>query len=324
MNSSDLYIVSLKDPRDNHHRLFTFLANVAKKYHDSRQCGRKNRHCSPLREYVRTQEVDTTKQINSSLFVNALLYYIFSEAGVTAMLLDKHGRIYPSNVFSKLYKASWQREITSSREVAFNRIHDVCCTILDQSDIEFAAFIDHVIVLNFLNACVKHDMPSYCAETKIYSQQVNNVIMEWAAAYVDALVMPRSDESPYQIRKQKDSLITALQAEALPTKQEVTQEASATTISEPVQSAEETTQTIELTPAGPKELAEAFKTVCMALEKNWSEELKDIITDLLAPAEEQVKDLDNEIAALQAKKDRMELELRALYTLMRCWDEKAN
>lgn len=324
MNSSDLYIVSLKDPRDNHDRLFTFLIDVIKKYNESRQCSRKNRRCSAIRTYVRETEIDTATQINSGLFVNALLYYIFSEAGIGTMLLDKHGRIYPSNVFSKLYKASWQREITASREVAFRKIHDVCCEILEQSDMEFASFIDHVVVLHYLNACVEHEMPAYTAETHTYSQQVNNVIMEWAAAYADAVIAPRADEAAFKIKKQKDDIITALQAEALPTMPEMTQEASATTISEPVQSAEETTQTVELTPAGPKELAEAFKAVCVALEKNWSAELKKIITDLLAPAEEQVKDLSNEIAALQAKKDRMELELRALNTLMCCWDAKAN
>jgi hypothetical protein len=334
MTSSDLYVLSLTDAKDNHDRLMTFLACAARKYNESRQCSRKNRKCIATKLFVQEPEIDVTTQMNSSLFVNALLYYVFSEAGVTSMMLDKHGRAYPSNVFSKLYKPAWQREITRTREIAFKNIQEICCNILDQSDLEFASFVEQVLVLNYLNMCKEKEMPAYNPDTKKYIQKVNNTIMDWAANYVEAIILPAAVETPsYAIKMQQEDILAALESEALPTTSTKEQKvvtaapavasvASEAAIAPAVEQVEEEQTQIELHPAKPEELAEAFKTVCLAMEAGWSAEVHTAILDRLAPARQLMEQLDAEIAALTIRRDNLANELKAYGQLMSCWAAK--
>lgn len=341
MTSSDLFIVSLTDAKDNHDRLLTFLSCAARKYNESRQCSRKNGKRMPLKEFVRDQEIDISTQINASLFVNSLLYYVFSEAGIEKLMQDRNNWKYPSKVFTRLYKPTWQKEITSAKKVAFKNIHNVCCNILDMSDVGFATFIENVAVLNYLNMCTETSIPAYNADTKRYSQRVNNTIMSWAVDYTNALIKPESDmPAAYSIKLNQDKIIESLRTEALPTTPETPaeekqpiQEVTTASVPEertisvasdaPLTDADLAVE-VDMHPAGPEELAETFRAMCLAMEHSWSPELKTHLENLLAPAKELVMQLSADISSMVKRRDRLAMELNAISTLMRCWEQKSN
>lgn len=341
MTSSDLFIVSLTDAKDNHDRLLTFLSCAARKYNESRQCSRKNGKRMPLKEFVRDQEIDISKQINASLFVNSLLYYVFSEAGIEKLMQDRNNWMYPSKVFTRLYKPTWQKEITSVKKVAFKNIHDVCCNILDMADVGFAAFIENVAVLNYLNMCTATSIPAYNAETKRYSQRVSNTIMSWAVDYTNALIKPESDmPAAYSIKLNQDKIIESLRTEARPTTPEtpaeekqpvqevaiasVPEEQLISVTSEEAPASTEEPVTVAMHPAGPEELAETFRAMCLAMECSWCPELKTNLENLLAPAKELVMQLSADINSMVKRRDKLAMELNAISTLMRCWEQKYN
>jgi hypothetical protein len=177
-------------------------------------------------------------------------------------------------------------------------------------------------------------MPAYNPETKQYIQKVNNTIMDWAANYVEAIILPAAVETPsYALKMQQEDILTALEAEALPTTstKEKTMEAAVPAVASAVSEAaiapvakqveEEQTQ-IELHPAKPEELAEAFKAVCLAMETGWSAEVHTAILDRLAPARQLMEQLDAEIAALTIRRDNLANELKAYGQLMSCWAAK--
>lgn len=341
MTSSDLFIVSLTDAKDNHDRLFTFISCAARKYNESRQCAKKNGKRMPLREFVRDQEIDISTQINASLFVNSLLYYVFSEAGIENLMQDRNNWKYPSKVFTRLYKPTWQKEITSVKKMAFKNIHDVCCTILDMSDVGFAVFIENVVILNYLNMCGTTKIPAYNPDTKRYSQRVNNAIMSWAVDYINALLKPIPDTPmAYSIKLKQDKIIEELRTEALPTTPEIpaaeeqpTQEITTASVpeerlisiaSDAALAPEDLAVEVDMHPAGPEELAETFRAMCLAMERGWGPELKTNLENLLGPAKNLVSQLNADINSMVKRRDRLVMELNAISTLMMCWEQKSN
>lgn len=341
MTSSDLFIVSLTDAKDNHDRLLTFLSCAARKYNESRQCSKKNGKRMPLLEFVRDQEIDISTQINASLFVNSLLYYVFSEAGLDKLMQDRNNWKYPSKVFTRLYKPAWQKEITSGKKMAFKNIHDVCCTILDMSDVGFAVFIENVVALNYLNMCGTTKIPAYNPDTKRYSQRVSNTIMSWAVDYINALIKPIPDTPmAYSIKLKQDKIIEELRTEALPTTPETpaaeeqpVQEVTAASVPEErtISAASDAPLTdtdlpveVDMHPAGPEELAETFRVMCLAMERGWGPELKTHLENLLGPAKNLVAQLNADINSMVKRRDRLVMELNAISTLMMCWEQKSN
>lgn len=341
MTSSDLFIVSLTDAKDNHDRLLTFLSCAARKYNESRQCSRKNGKRMPLKEFVRDQEIDISTQINASLFVNSLLYYVFSEAGIEKLMQDRNNWKYPSKVFTRLYKPTWQKEITSAKKVAFKNIHNICCNILDMSDVGFATFIENVAVLNYLNMCTETNIPAYNADTKRYSQRVSNTIMSWAVDYTNALIKPESDmPAAYSIKLNQNKIIESLRTEALPTTPETPAEEKqpiqeVTTASVPEKrtisvasdaplAPEDLSVEVDMHPAGPEELAETFKAMCLAMERSWCPAIKTHLENLLGPAKKLVMQLNDDINSMVKRRDRLVMELNAISALMMCWEQKSN
>lgn len=217
MDSSELFIVDPKDPQENHDRLLTFLYCVIRKYNESRQCKQTRRSGMQLLRPVKEQKVDTRSEINASLFLNSVLYYVFSESGLNSMMKDRHKRPYASNVLSALYRKSWTRECTTQRELIFKLINKTCCNVLDQSDVEFAGFIERVLLPLYLGACASSGMPSYDQATAVYSQPAKNSILEWAASYWNAFILlDESEGTGLEIKKRKHAVIAAIRAEERP------------------------------------------------------------------------------------------------------------
>lgn len=217
MDSSELFIVDPKDPQENHDRLLTFLVCVIRKYNESRQCKQTKRSGLHLLRPVKDQRIDTKSAINASLFLNSVLYYVFSESGLSAMMRDKHKRPYASNVLSALYRKSWTRECTAQRELIFKLINKTCCSVLDQSDIEFAGFVERVLLPLYLGACSSSGIPSYDSATGIYSQPAKNSILEWAASYWNAIILlDESEGTGIEIKKRKKAVIADIRAKERP------------------------------------------------------------------------------------------------------------
>ena len=220
MDSSKLYIVDLKDPVDNHRRLLQFLCDAVTKYYNSRNGCRKGTRRVPLKEYSLEEAINTSTTVNASLIINALLYHVFSEAGLTKHMRDKHGRLYCSNVLSKLYGESWERAISKNREVAFRLVNTTCRTVLDMQDIDFAGFIERVVVPLYLNMCESADMPAYDPETRTYSQDMQSAILKWAASYMNATMHPGSEPAAWTIYAEMESVIAQLREARVPTEPE--------------------------------------------------------------------------------------------------------
>lgn len=217
MDSSELFIVDPKDPQENHDRLLTFLYCVIRKYNESRQCKQTKRSGMQLLRPVKEQKVDTRSEINASLFLNSVLYYVFSESGLNSMMKDRHKRPYASNVLSSLYRKSWTRECTPQRELIFKLVNKTCCSVLDQSDIEFAGFIERVLLPLYLGACASSGIPSYDKATAVYSQPAKNSILEWAASYWNAIILlDESEGTGLEIKKRKHAVIAEIRAEERP------------------------------------------------------------------------------------------------------------
>lgn len=232
MDSSELFIVDPKDPQENHDRLLTFLVCVIRKYNESRQCKQTKRSGLQLLHPVKEQKVDTRSEINASLFLNSVLYYVFSESGLSSMMRDKHKRPYASNVLSALYRKSWTRDCTPQRELIFKLVNKTCCNVLDQSDVEFAGFVERVLLPLYLGACASSGMPSYDKTTAVYSQPAKNSILEWAASYWNAIILlDESEGTGIEIKKRKKAVIAEIRAEERPD-EEVAPAATPLTVSE--------------------------------------------------------------------------------------------
>lgn len=230
MDSSELFIVDPKDPQENHDRLLTFLYCVIRKYNESRQCKQTRRSGMQLLRPVKDQSIDTKSTINASLFLNSVLYYVFSESGLNSMMKDKYKRPYVSNVLSSLYRKSWTRKCTPQRELIFKLVNKNCCSVLDQSDIEFAGFIERVLVPLYLGACASSGIPSYDKATAVYSQPAKNSILEWAASYWNAIILlDESEGTGLEIKKRKHAVIAEIRAEERPDEEVIPADATLVT-----------------------------------------------------------------------------------------------
>ena len=261
MDSSELFVVDLKDPQDNHDRLLKFLVCATRKYNESRQCKQVRRSAAYLLRPSKEQKIDAKHEINASLFFNAVLYYVFSEAGLSSMMRDKKKRPYASNVLSALYRKSWTRECTSQRELIFKLVNQVCCSVLDQSDIEFAGFVERVLLPLYLGASASSGMPSYNSETGEYSQPAKNSILEWASSYWNAVILlDESEGTGVEIKKRKKAVIAEIRAAERPD-EEVVPVATPLVTSDAFFQAEQglgTAEAVEYTTCATTDATEAF------------------------------------------------------------------
>ena len=310
MDSSELFVVDLKDPQDNHDRLLKFLVCVTRKYNESRQCKQVKRSASYLLHPSKEQKIDAKHEINASLFFNAILYYVFSEAGLSAMMRDKKKRPYASNVLSALYRKSWTRECTPQRELIFKLVNQVCCTVLDQSDIEFAGFVERVLLPLYLGASASSGMPSYNGETGEYSQPAKNSILEWASSYWNAIILlDDSEGTGVEIKKRKQKVIDVIRKEERPEEElpaTVSEASVASTdvyaLAEDVTSLTALEDTVNDEPAvtepatgekqepsvcapTPQQLVDGFIGLFVQLQNSWSEEADSKWTEYIDEAE---------------------------------------
>lgn len=337
MDSSELFIVDPKDPQENHDRLLTFLVCVVRKYNESRQC-KQTKRAGHLLHPVKAQSVNTKSEINASLFLNSVLYYVFSESGLNSMMRDKHKRPYASNVLSSLYRKSWTRECTAQRELIFKLINKTCCSVLDQSDIEFAGFVERVLVPLYLGVCSASGSPSYDPESAVYSQPAKNSILEWAALYWNAVILlDESKGTGIEIKKRKKYVISAIRKAERPNEEVVVAAAPTLVVAEAFIQSETPLATLEAveypTSADPQvvaastpqetaiqaepptaeQLVDGFLGLFVQLQSSWSAAADAKWEEYMCHAENNLAELQN----LQSRLNEVIQQATAQVTLLR-------
>lgn len=199
MNSNAIQGTNFLDPTSNHNCLCEFLFCTARKYNESRQCYRRGKtKLNAPKTFIAATAVDTETSINTSLFFNAILYWVFAQTNLQAKMFDKAGRPYPSNAINALYSASWDTAITPERAKDFKGIFTEMERLLDREDDKFYYYVDQTIIPFYLGDCLKYEMPSYeiQGEAKIYKQIVRNKIITHASKYLRALLQPNQSGTP--------------------------------------------------------------------------------------------------------------------------------
>lgn len=318
MDSSELYVIDFESSEDNHNRLLSFLACATKKYNDSRSCRRKGKGLAP-KTVTLEDTIHTKTEVNASLFFNALLYYVFSESGLVTMMQDKRKRVYPSNVLSSLYRRAWTTSCTSRRKCMFKTVHQTCCTILDQSDMEFTGFIEHVVIPVYLKSCADRAMPSYNPDEGTYTQDSKNTILSWAIRYWNALLLPgKTEDIAYSVRQMQASLITQLKDEELPTtsdsatpvlakatKEDSSEEAAPVLASEPAVAAMEQ---VTFSMPTPQQLVDGYISLHVQLADVWDEEAKNQMEKHIATIQASIDELSKKIDDLTRTQSILEAQ----------------
>ncbi len=178
--------------RENYKRLIHFVCESAARYKRGATYG-KFRTYIP-KHLTSETSIKPSHDINSSLFVNALLWYVFTEAGIDKQMLDKRGHQYPSNGIYHIYQRSWTLKGMSLNKLgAFKRIHTACATLLDIEEHEWVRTMEQVIIPLFISACEKHNAPIYDPSTRTYCLENKQATIAWLVKLVQSILTPGKD-----------------------------------------------------------------------------------------------------------------------------------
>lgn len=178
--------------RENYKRLIHFVYKSAVRYKE----GRAKRGTSKRNMYIpfalsSEVEVQPTRELNGSLFVNSLLWYVFSEAGMDSSMRNKRGHKYPSNGINQVYQRSWiVKEFGPKKLMIFKQIHRKCEDLLAIEDSEWVRTIEQVIVPLFISSCEASNTPIYDPSRKIYRLENKQVIIAWLVRLVQSVLLP--------------------------------------------------------------------------------------------------------------------------------------
>lgn len=347
MNSHAIQGTNFSDPTSNHNCLCQFLFCTARKYNESRQCYRRGKtKLHAPKPFIAATAVDTETSINSSLFFNAILYWIFSQTNLQAKMFDKAGRPYPSNAINALYSASWDTAITPDRAKDFKGIFTEMERLLDREDDKFYYYVDQTIIPFYLGDCLKYEMPSYeiQGEAKIYKQIVRNKIITHASKYLRALLQPNQSGTPaHELYRGLPNFVEEMRKAAGAAEPAVDPEAALCAIH--VEPAEEITGPIEmpefdlesakqhlqpLQPAAEEPAAEPAVAEAQAPAKQveigllstlldvdtLAPEQVDLLVDVLISHKERCLMLDKAISDLTLKRDILESEYKILSCIL--------
>ena len=178
--------------RENYKRLIHFIYKSAVRYKE----GRAKRGASKRDRYIPFAlsgevEVQPTREVNGSLFVNSLLWYIFSESGMDSSMLNRRGHKYPSNGINQVYQRSWSvKEFGPKKLMIFKQIHKKCEDLLAINEAEWVRTMEQVIIPLFISVCESSKTPIYDPSRKIYHLENKQVIIAWLAKLVQSVLLP--------------------------------------------------------------------------------------------------------------------------------------
>lgn len=178
--------------RENYKRLIHFVYKSAVRYKE----GRSIRGTSKRNMYIpfalsREVEVQPTREVNGSLFVNSLLWYVFSESGMDSSMLNRRGHKYPSNGINQVYQRSWVvKEFGPKKLMIFKQIHRKCEDLLAINESEWVRTMEQVIIPLFISSCEASKTPIYDPSRKIYHLENKQVIIAWLVRLVQSVLLP--------------------------------------------------------------------------------------------------------------------------------------
>lgn len=178
--------------RENYKRLIHFVYKSAVRYKE----GRAKRGTSKRDRYIPFAlsgevEVQPTREVNGSLFVNSLLWYIFSESGMDSSMLNRRGHKYPSNGINQVYQRSWAvKEFGPKKLMIFKQIHKKCEDLLAINEAEWVRTMEKVIIPLFIASCESSKTPIYDPSRKIYHLENKQIIIAWLAKLVQSVLLP--------------------------------------------------------------------------------------------------------------------------------------
>lgn len=183
--------------RENYKRLIHFVYHSATRYKEGRnkrsQTKYKNVMYIPMR-LSSELKVQPAREINGSLFVNSLLWYVFSEVGMDSSMFNKRGHQYPSNGINQLYQRSWSvKEFGPKKLMLFKQIHNKCAELLDIQDCDWVRTVEQVIIPLFISACENSKTPIYNPADKTYHLENKQVIIDWLVRLVQSVLTPGHD-----------------------------------------------------------------------------------------------------------------------------------
>jgi hypothetical protein len=136
-------------------------------------------------------KVQPAREINGSLFVNSLLWYVFSEVGMGSSMFNKRGHQYPSNGINQLYQRSWSvKEFGHKKLMLFKQIHNKCTELLGIQDCDWVRTVEQVIIPLFIAACENSKTPIYNPADKTYHLENKQVIIDWLVRLVQSVLTP--------------------------------------------------------------------------------------------------------------------------------------
>lgn len=178
--------------RENYKRLIHFVYKSAVRYKE----GRAKRGASKRSMYIPFAlsgevEVQPTREVNGSLFVNSLLWYIFSESGMDSSMLNRRGHKYPSNGINQVYQRSWiVKEFGPKKLMIFKQIHKRCEDLLAINEAEWVRTMEQVIIPLFISSCESSKTPIYDPSRKIYHLENKQIIIAWLSKLVQSVLLP--------------------------------------------------------------------------------------------------------------------------------------
>lgn len=183
--------------RENYKRLIHFVYHSAARYKEGRNKRGKTKYKNVMYIPMRLSselKVQPAREINGSLFVNSLLWYVFSEVGMDSSMFNKRGHQYPSNGINSLYQRSWSvKEFGPKKLMLFKQIHNKCSELLNIHDYEWVRTVEQVIIPLFISACEHSKTPIYNPADKTYHLENKQVIIDWLVRLVQSVLTPGID-----------------------------------------------------------------------------------------------------------------------------------
>lgn len=178
--------------RENYKRLIHFVYKSAVRYKEGRaKLGASKRSMYIPFALSGEVEVQPTREVNGSLFVNSLLWYIFSESGMDSSMLNRRGHKYPSNGINQVYQRSWSvKEFGPKKLMIFKQIHKKCEDLLSINEAEWVRTMEQVIIPLFISVCESSKTPIYDPSRKIYHLENKQIIIAWLSKLVQSVLLP--------------------------------------------------------------------------------------------------------------------------------------
>ena len=136
-------------------------------------------------------------QVNSEMFVNAVLLEIMEDSGVGSKILkDGHGNLYLSNAVNKLLLWVYKRKraaITRDRKTVFEAMIHTVNNLIQLSDVQFSGHLLTKTIPSFINK-LKESSTNCYAENRSgipsFNLRSGNMVLKYIVTLCDSIISP--------------------------------------------------------------------------------------------------------------------------------------